>query len=68
MTPQDGGTAVVAAIVAAHAEVTAPLMPVLHAVQDALGYIPRDVIPQIAHGLNLTRADVYGVAFYHGSE
>jgi formate dehydrogenase subunit gamma len=64
--PQDGGTAVVDAIVAAQAGVAAPLMPVLHAVQEALGYIPREVIPQIAHGLNLTRAEVYGVVtFYH---
>ena len=42
------------------------LLPILHAVQDALGYIPPDALPTIAYELNLTRADVYGVVtFYH---
>ena len=31
-----------------------------------MGYIPRAAIPQVARGLNLTRAEVYGVVtFYH---
>lgn len=43
------------------------LLPVLHAVQDALGYVPPDAIPLIAFELNLTRAEVHGVvSFYHG--
>lgn len=43
-----------------------PLLLVLHAVQDELGYIPTDAIPQIAAGLNLSRAEVHGcVTFYH---
>ncbi|MEO7064464.1 MAG: formate dehydrogenase subunit gamma [Dokdonella sp.] len=42
------------------------LLPILHAVQDALGYIPPDALPTIAYELNLTRADVHGViSFYH---
>ncbi len=42
------------------------LMPVLHGIQDALGYIPEDAIPLIAHELNLSRAEVHGViTFYH---
>ncbi|MGQ0620698.1 MAG: formate dehydrogenase subunit gamma [Panacagrimonas sp.] len=42
------------------------LLPVLHAVQDALGYVPRDAIPLIAFELNLSRAEVHGVvSFYH---
>lgn len=56
----------VEACVAAHAHVVAPLMPVLHAVQETLGYIPLAAIPLVARGLNLTRAEVYGVVtFYH---
>lgn len=44
-----------------------PLMLVLHAVQDALGYVPADAIPLIAFELNLSRAEVHGVvSFYHG--
>lgn len=42
------------------------LMPVLHAVQDALGYIPADMVAVIAERLNLSRAEVHGVVtFYH---
>jgi len=43
-----------------------PLLLVLHAVQDALGYIPPASVPRIAAGLNLSRAEVHGVVtFYH---
>ncbi len=42
------------------------LLPILHAMQDALGYIPPEAVPLIAHGLNLSRAEVHGVvSFYH---
>ena len=42
------------------------LLPVLHGVQDALGYIPEDAVPLIAREMNLSRADVHGViSFYH---
>jgi formate dehydrogenase subunit gamma len=42
------------------------LMPLLHDVQDALGYIPPESVPAIAEGLNLSRAEVHGViSFYH---
>lgn len=42
------------------------LLPVLHAVQDAVGYVPDDAVPLIAHDLNLSRAEVHGViSFYH---
>src|SRR5258708_6357113 len=44
------------------------LLPILHAVQDELGYIPPAAVPIIADGLNLSRADVHGViSFYHYS-
>jgi len=42
------------------------LLPILHGVQDALGYIPADSVPAIAEALNLSRAEVHGViSFYH---
>lgn len=42
------------------------LLPILHAVQDALGYVPKDAVPLIAQELNLSRAEVHGVvSFYH---
>jgi len=53
-------------IVAAHAHLEGPLLPILHAVQAAFRYVPREALPIIAHALNLTRAEVYGVvSFYH---
>lgn len=43
-----------------------PLLPILHALQQAFGCIPREAEPLIASALNLTRADVHGVVtFYH---
>jgi formate dehydrogenase subunit gamma len=42
------------------------LLPILHGIQDALGYIPADSVPTIAQALNLSRAEVHGViSFYH---
>jgi formate dehydrogenase subunit gamma len=42
------------------------LLPVLHGVQDLLGYVPEQAVPLIALELNLSRADVHGViSFYH---
>ena len=37
-------------------------MPALHAIQDAIGYIPSDSVPEIASAFNLSRqAEVHGV-------
>lgn len=42
------------------------LLPILHGIQDGLGYIPADAVPEIAKALNLSRAEVHGViSFYH---
>lgn len=42
------------------------LLPVLHGIQDALGYVPAGAVPIIAGELNLSRAEVHGViSFYH---
>ncbi len=42
------------------------LLPILHAVQDKLGFIPKDAVELIAAELNLSRAEVHGViSFYH---
>lgn len=52
-------------ILAAHTHLEGPLLPILHALQGELGHIPREAIPLIAHGLNLTRAEVYGVVSFY---
>ena len=42
------------------------LLPILHGIQDALGYIPPDSVPMIADALLQTRAEIHGViTFYH---
>ena len=42
------------------------LLPILHAIQDTLGFVPDESIPTIAKALNLSRAEVHGViSFYH---
>ncbi len=42
------------------------LLPILHAIQDALSYVPAAAVPLIAQELNLSRAEVHGVlSFYH---
>ncbi|HHX33717.1 MAG TPA: formate dehydrogenase subunit gamma [Gammaproteobacteria bacterium] len=42
------------------------LLPILHALQNRIGYIPKDAVPIIAEELQQTRADVHGViSFYH---
>ncbi|MDE0840761.1 MAG: formate dehydrogenase subunit gamma [Porticoccaceae bacterium] len=42
------------------------LLPLLHAIQSEIGYIPKTSVSSIARGLNLSRADVHGViSFYH---
>lgn len=43
-----------------------PLLEILHAVQNELGYLPPEAVPRIADALNLSRAEVHGViSFYH---
>jgi formate dehydrogenase subunit gamma len=43
-----------------------PLLPIFHRIQERLGYIPEDAVPEIAKALNISRADVHGVmTFYH---
>ena len=42
------------------------LLPILHAIQKAEGYIPPESVPLIADALQQTRAEIHGViSFYH---
>ena len=53
-------------VIASHAGAAGPLLPILHGVQDTLGYIPEGAVARIAEGLQLSRAEVHGViSFYH---
>jgi formate dehydrogenase subunit gamma len=55
----------VRALVDKHRHTPGALLPLLHEVQDTLGHIPADVVPAIAQGLNLSRAEVHGVITYY---
>jgi formate dehydrogenase subunit gamma len=65
ITPPAGAKNVVKDALMRHAKVPGALLPILHDIQDALGYIPSQVVPDIAHGLNLSRAEVHGVVTYY---
>ena len=53
-------------LIAAKQDLPGALLPMLHDIQDALGYIPEEAIALIAQALNLSRAEVHGVVtFYH---
>src|ERR1041385_8698551 len=67
MTPLDSpAQETVSAVVERLKSTPGALLPILHGIQDALGYIPPAAVPIIADGLNLSRADVHGViSFYH---
>lgn len=53
-------------ILSAHRGREGALLPILHDVQAAFGFVPADVLPAIAAALNISRAEVHGVVtFYH---
>lgn len=53
-------------IIAALAHRDGAALPILHAIQDAFGFVPDAVLPLIAEALNISRADIHGVVtFYH---
>ena len=50
----------------AHKAAPGALLPLLHAIQDDVGYIPEESYQPISRALNLSVADVHGVvSFYH---
>jgi formate dehydrogenase subunit gamma len=55
-----------AEIIAEHRDREGATLVILHALQEAFGYVPEPAIPMVATALNLSRAEVYGVfTFYH---
>ncbi|MEQ1484310.1 formate dehydrogenase subunit gamma [Methyloglobulus sp.] len=56
----------VQAIIASLKDKPGALLPILHGIQDELGYVPAETVPAIADALNLSRAEVHGcISFYH---
>jgi formate dehydrogenase subunit gamma len=55
-----------AEIIAEHSRQEEATLVILHALQEAFGYVPEAAIPMVAQALNLSRAEVHGVfTFYH---
>lgn len=59
-------TTIIDALLADHGTQEGALLPILHATQAALGYIPGAATSQIASALNLSRAEVDGVISFYG--
>ncbi|WP_345542003.1 formate dehydrogenase subunit gamma [Variovorax defluvii] len=57
--------ATVQAVLARRMDQPGALLPILHDLQDTLGHIPADAVPEIAGALNLSRAEVHGVITYY---
>lgn len=57
--------AVLQRCLARHAKVQASLLPLLHDLQDELGYLPPALTPAIARALNVSEAEVHGVIHFY---
>ena len=56
----------IASCIEQYREVPGGLLPLLHAIQHNVGFVPADSVPSIAKALHLSRAEVHGViSFYH---
>ncbi|PRC91659.1 formate dehydrogenase subunit gamma [Solimicrobium silvestre] len=56
----------VEAIIKERRSLPGAMLPILHGIQEKIGYIPAEVVPLIALELNLSRAEVHGViSYYH---
>ena len=52
--------------IAGHQSMPGALLPLLHAIQDNIGYVPESAYPLISKALSLSVAEVHGVVtFYH---
>ncbi len=57
---------VIEQLIEQHRETPGALLPLLHAIQERVGYVPAECVGSIAAGLSLSRAEVHGViSFYH---
>lgn len=53
-------------IIATHAKLEGAALPILHALQEAFGHVPKACDAMIAEALNLSRAEIHGIiSFYH---
>jgi formate dehydrogenase subunit gamma len=63
---QSFDVAAVRGIIAERKGMAGAMLPILHGIQEKVGYVPADAVPMIASELNVSRAEVHGViSFYH---
>ena len=56
----------IAEIIKQHQMLAGAMLPILHAIQNSVAFIPDNAMPLIAKALNVSRAEVHGVvSFYH---
>jgi formate dehydrogenase subunit gamma len=62
-TPTD---AAILDVISTQLSLKGPLLPILHALQDAFGHVPQSAVSILANTLNISAAEVHGVvSFYH---
>ena len=52
-------------IIAKNSALPGAMLPILHEIQDAVGFVPAAAVALIADALNLSRAEVHGVVTYY---
>ena len=52
-------------IIAANRDVAGSIITVLRECQDAVGYLPVELVDYISHGMNISRSEVFGVASFY---
>lgn len=62
---KDERSKLVKEIVAKHKHSNGALIPVLHEVQELVGYLPAEIQEQIAKEMNIPRAEVFGVISFY---
>ncbi|MES2415231.1 MAG: formate dehydrogenase subunit gamma [Pseudomonadota bacterium] len=61
----DSDSEFISQVLALNKGVPGALLPILHGIQDLIGYIPAEAVDSIARELNLSRAEVHGVITYY---
>ncbi len=65
LTPETPNSRAVSVSLVKLGNMPGALLPVLHDIQDTLGYIPPECVDQIGQALNLSRAEVHGVITFY---
>jgi formate dehydrogenase subunit gamma len=53
-------------LIAQRVHLAGATLPILHALQETFGHVPKEAVAMIAEALNLSRAEVHGtLSFYH---